>query len=432
MKLNLTDFLRKCQFPPMIALGLLPLPTLLLLQSAPDHLWTLFVLIPTCVLLCWLCMILPGKIRIPCALAGCAAFIALSFHLLPILESLSPSGARSVRIGQGALALFIPLLLCLLLLYSLRFSSWPREREIAFNWYAAGVLTHLFYLFVRAFPSKQVSNAASAADLSVTVAFVAFLLLVLLSMNRATMAAASLRRQRVPHSMRRRNVLITLSILSITLVVAGIEPLMRLLRRISAACLRVIRAILALIARFLETDRTPAMPGGNGGGSQGMPSLPYEEPSLFAKVMDLLVMIVASLLAAILVYLALRILLRGLRTLLANLRARLMRYLASASEDYIDEISDTRDAKMRSERSRLSKLRSRFAYVDESKLTPNARIRYRYARLLKKHPDWQQSRTARENLPHEAAILYEQARYSGTSLSPEAAEEFSGQIRHIP
>ena len=53
-----------------------------------------------------------------------------------------------------------------------------------------------------------------------------------------------------------------------------------------------------------------------------------------------------------------------------------------------------------------------------------------YARLLRKKPQWTSSSTARENLPENAAALYERARYSEHPISSEDADSFVREIRN--
>ena len=57
-------------------------------------------------------------------------------------------------------------------------------------------------------------------------------------------------------------------------------------------------------------------------------------------------------------------------------------------------------------------------------MSPGERIRDRYLRLLRKHPDWTAHTTARENIPEELATLYERARYSAHNPTEGEAEQF--------
>ena len=94
-----------------------------------------------------------------------------------------------------------------------------------------------------------------------------------------------------------------------------------------------------------------------------------------------------------------------------------------------DEITDTREGKEKKNLSQL--LKNSLTIVNESKLTPAQRIRYRYQRLLKKHSQWPGSSTARENLPGEMAPYYEKARYSQKTVSAEEAETFAEGIKDL-
>ena len=67
--------------------------------------------------------------------------------------------------------------------------------------------------------------------------------------------------------------------------------------------------------------------------------------------------------------------------------------------------------------------------VPESSMEPGERIRYRYRLLSKKHPEWREHNTARENLPDSPAQLYERARYSDHPITPEEAEQFKNETK---
>ena len=104
----------------------------------------------------------------------------------------------------------------------------------------------------------------------------------------------------------------------------------------------------------------------------------------------------------------------------------LERYGAAVSEDYIDEITDTRET------GDASRSRSRFG-ASKPKApkggTPGERVRYRYKLLLWKHPEWNRGATAREKLPPDAADIYERARYSPHPVTEEEAEAFQKSER---
>ena len=113
-----------------------------------------------------------------------------------------------------------------------------------------------------------------------------------------------------------------------------------------------------------------------------------------------------------------------LRKLIRRFLSGMSDYAANVSEDYIDEITDTRIALPKKKRNRVSA-------ADERAMTPAQRIRYRYQRLLYKHPNWDQGSTARENLPTEAAAVYEQARYSSHPVTQEDAALFISKTKRV-
>ena len=126
----------------------------------------------------------------------------------------------------------------------------------------------------------------------------------------------------------------------------------------------------------------------------------------------------------ILIGLALRVVWRNLKILYKRMMARLNEYMASSSEDYVDEISDTRDDADRERLAHRRRRRQLKKHVDESTLNPQQRIRYRYLLYWLKHPEWTPERTARENLNGDAAQLYERARYSSHEVTERDAEAF--------
>lgn len=429
MKLNTSGFLIKCQFPLIIALATAPLMTLVILSNAPSELPALTVLIPAYVLLTWLCMLLPGKIRIAAGALSCALLMLLGLRLLPSGPVVSAVDAYTLSLDQRVFLLIIPFLLCAELLYSLRFAAWPRDREIAFNWYAIGLGIHLLVQLI-SYVQRRVGSAAwECANPWLLLAFIAFMLLVLLSMNRVTMGGASLGRQRVPLSMRRKNTALTVSLLAASLIIAAIPSIARLIESLWHAFIRAVGAVMAFIAGLLAQDEAGAG-GGVGGSSMFPPVMSGEEPSLLAKLLEWIatLLVLAALIALAIFFM--RFLVQKLTELLRLLYARLRQYMSSASQDYVDEITDTREDGSQTQGTLLARLRRRMTFVNEKRLTPAERIRYRYRQLLKRHPDWHNSRTARENLPEDTASLYELARYSGRELNPQDAERFTGETRH--
>ena len=425
MRLNTADFFRKAQFPLLIALGILPLPVWILLHNAPDFLPALALLIPAALAAAWVCILLPGKVRLFGGFSCCAGLCVLSLRTLPILSSAVIAG-NALRVEPSLLCALVPLLLCTFLLYSLQFAAWPREREIAFNWYAACVIVHLIAQLMCRAARIQRTYAWDKVMPVLTACFVLFLMLTLLSMNRTTMQGASLGRQYIPPSMRRRNVAITLSLLLGALVIAGIPAIVRAFERLFMLLLGAAGAVMAFIARLLETDSAPGM-GGSGSGMGMMPPVEYTEPGLLAVILEKIAMAAALILAAVIVLFILYKTFRLIQTLIRRIAQHLSRYMAAASQDYVDEITNTREESGEASSSLLDRLK-RIVPIRERHLSPAERIRYRYRLLLRRHPDWPLSRTARESLTPEAAALYEAARYDGRQVTEEDAEQFKKDL----
>jgi hypothetical protein len=128
--------------------------------------------------------------------------------------------------------------------------------------------------------------------------------------------------------------------------------------------------------------------------------------------------------AGVVLYFALRRLLEMLKDGWRLLGKWLETASSTQHDDYIDEISDTRD-----DATVAVRKKRRDPILPPRNMTPNQKIRYRYKRLLIKHPEWKQYYTARENLPEEAAKLYERARYSTHPITGEEAEQFQSKTK---
>ena len=155
------------------------------------------------------------------------------------------------------------------------------------------------------------------------------------------------------------------------------------------------------------------------------------EPSAFAVLMEKIFMVLALIGLAVAILAALRIVWKKLRVLARKLWMLLNRYALAASEDYVDEVSDTRETGETVSSGRRSLFDNWFRQVNEEKLTPVERVRYRYRRLLRRHQEWQPGSTARENLPADSAVIYERARYSGADITPQEAETFAQQAKSM-
>lgn len=414
--LNWKDFPRKCQFPFLLACAVFPAAVVMVHSFAPSMLDKLWYFPAAYVLLAQLCLVLKGKIRLIAGIAGAAAQIVLGVRTLPLQESVG--------------TMLIPLLYAIVLLQGLRMGGWSRETEMHPTWLAIGLVLHIFGQIMvnvaRRTGDKPVYIACAPALMA---AFILFILLFLLSMNRGAMNGASMGRQRVPQRMKRRNTIFTVLLLCAALFFASLPEIVR---AVDTAWQWFLHAILAFI-RWLSQFMPQSSPGGSGNGGPGDLGGLGEagEPSLLAVIMEKIMLVIAVLaLAALTVFVAYK-LYRKLKLLLKYLAQRLSLFAQSSTEDFEDEITDTRDEGEQERTGMLESLLRRFQRVDERKLSPTERIRYRYLRLLLRHPEWRSSQTARETIPEEAAALYERARYSGEAASQSDAEDFASRIKAL-
>ena len=268
-----------------------------------------------------------------------------------------------------------------------------------------------------------------AAAPMLTAGFILFAGLAMLSINRVGMDQAAMGRQRITASMRRINVLLTVGLLALTLLISALPAIVRAVEQAWDLLLDLARRLLEWLSRLLPQS-SPT--GGILMESMDMSGLMEApgEPSLLAEILEKVAFAVAGIAGAVLVVLAARFLYRRLKKLAKLLRELMRRYAAASSEDYEDEITDTREEGRR-EQLPLRALRRRLNLRDDKSLPPAQRIRRRYARMRMHHAEWQDSRTARETLSTDAACLYERARYSEHPVTDEEAAEFAQRTRSV-
>ncbi len=414
MRLNTTDFLRKAQHPLLLGIASLPLSMLLTLSFARETFRWAWCFPAAYVLLSWICLLIPGKKRLVAGVASVIAVVALCVCLLPLREKLG--------------LLLMPLLYAVLLIITLPIGGWPYNRELQVGWHVAGVVTHLL-LQMLVNGSKMLDNGVyDPAQTPLLCSFLAYAVLVLLALNRASLNSASQSRRKVPLLMKRQNVFFTLVLLVIGVLLAAIPAIGSALDTAWDFILRGIAALISLLSLLM-----PKTSSGGGGGAGGAPdSLDFGEvapPSPFAVLMEKIIGVLALLIIVIALVLLLRVIWKKLKVGLRLLWARMMQYGAVASEDYEDEITSTRDEEGTEREGLLSRLR-RMRVADEKGGTPTERVRLRYKRL-KRHNEWSAASTARETLPGEAAALYERARYGGETLTEADAERFQENTKKV-
>lgn len=413
MKWNVTDFPRKCQIPLLFASALLPVALLLGVRDMPETpflgcAWFAFYVV-------WalLCLILPGKIRIPAGVLGCAAMIAAGVKWLPLSQSL--------------FTIVIPLLTVVLTAITLPVGGWDREEEIHPLLGGIGLAVHVAAQLFLIVADRKGELTYKPIEPALTACFILFALLALLTLSRNSMRTAAAMGKSAPKSMKQRNTVLAVVLLIVTVVISVLPAVAEAIKRFASTVMIFVMRIVGWLMALLAPETTST--GGSPTGDSGFGGLPMDDtaPSLLSQIIEKVVMVISLIAVGVLLCIALYILGKKLWKLLKILWKRFSEYAATTSEDYEDEISDTRD-----DDDRKSTLRRIFERrvnplkgIDERKLAPAARIRFYYLRTWLKHPDWDAGRTARENLPESAANLYERARYSRHEVSEADAEAFA-------
>ena len=409
MRLNWTDFGRKWQLPWLMAFGTLPVG-LICCANEMDGGWKgAAVLAAMYGVLATLCLPVRGRMRLAAGAVGAAALLGTGMAPLHMY-------------GHGS-AMLIPAMYAALLLLSLPIGGWERNRELPA---AAGAVGLVIYVAAQVLVNVDEQQIyPNEIRVLLALGFVGFAALMLLWMNRSSLNDAMNGRGAVPTAMRRKNVLMTMGMLAVVLAISAMPAMVRAVRRLWDALMMCIGTLLHWLGMLMAVEQTGG--GMEGGGMSGFPAAETAEPGWLAVIMQKVFTALAAILVAAAVVFALRVLWRKLKKLAALLAQLLREYVAVATEDYEDEVADTRED---GERSRAAGWRRpSMRRADERRMSPAERIRYRYRLLQARHAEWTTSSTARENLPDETASIYERARYSGQDVTAQDAERFAEQTR---
>ena len=413
MRLNTSDFLRKAQHPLLLGLGSLPLSMLLTLSFAPETFRFAWCFPAAYVLLSWACLVIPGKKRVAAGVISAILLVALCGLLLPLTQNFG--------------LILMPFMYVVLMFLTLPIGGWPYNQELQMGWHVGGAVTHVLLQMLVNGSQLMQNGVYTPAETPVLCSFLAYAVLVLLALNRASLDSASQSRRKVPLLMKRQNILFTMVLLVIGVLLAAIPAIGAALDTVWDFILRGIALVMEFLALFM-----PASSGGGGGAGGGMGDMGFGEaapPSDLALLLDKILTVLTVLIVVIALALLLRILWKKLKAGLKLLWARMMQYGSAASEDYEDEITSTRDEEGTEREGLLSRLRRRNV-GDEKGGTPTERVRMRYKKL-KRRNEWSAASTARETLPDEAAALYERARYGGETLTEEEAGRFREGTRRV-
>lgn len=405
-------WLRRCHFPLLALLSVSPAALLAL------HIWDPALILPAGVLYLMMmmmtagCSAFGGKKRLPAGLGCAAALLMLGCALLPVLE-------RPVL-------LLLPLACGVLLMAAVPFGQ-RRAGENSPVFYFFGLGVHIVVYAVM----KDILDGLAAGVNSMhilTILFAAYMLLLMLALNRISLDNASLGRHPVTRTMRVINVALTTAFLALALLLSFVPVLARWLHHGWLLLREGIRRAGLFLLNLLPQETGSAFGAPQAMMEMGMQAQEQPQPGMLSIVLEYvaLALTAAALIAGTAVLL--RKLFGALVRLVRYLAQRLKLYVSAATEDYIDEITDTREEGVQRE-SRMFLIRRRKARAEG--MTPGERIRVRYARLMDRKPQWIESSTARENLPGDAAALYERARYSEHEMTRRDEMDFDERVRKI-
>lgn len=409
MKLNFGLLRQRWHLPLMLAAGFLPLPILICARNTPDMPWTGLTIAAVYLLLAELCIILPGKRRMIVGIIGAAAICAAGVALLP---------------WRGMFVMFlIPLAYAALLLGGLMAEG--GIPSITFSCF--GLFCHVVAQFFQ-LVDRQVGRDMGAAVITVLrLAFLLYGFLVLFALNRSSLNEAAAKGSPAPGTVRRWNKLFTVAVGLITLIIACLPAIIRFFAKIWDMIILGIMYLWRLLLALIRDDNAAEMmsSGGGMGGIAGEAG----ETALIWKILEKIFMALAVAAFALLAWLVLKALWKKLKQLWAVAMERMRAFAQAASEDYHDEISDTREGGERTSLlRRFARKRDPLKGIDEKKLPPRERVRFYYLKSRLRHPDWENDRTARETLNGDGAETYEKARYSQHDLSESEAESFGRNL----
>ncbi|HPF86452.1 MAG TPA: hypothetical protein PK537_00190 [Candidatus Limiplasma sp.] len=395
----------------LIYLATLPLFLLPAAALIPGHIWIAGLLpVPALLLTAWAGRRTAAK-RVP----------TLLFSIL-----LMAAGCTALFIGIHPLAILLFLPCLFLMLIFMPAMARPAHQEWPASYLGFGIVVHIIAQFV-----KNMDVFAGAASI-VTWAFAVYLIACLFAFNRSVLMDNSPSTSK-PLLSFNRGLLVGFSLLAVLL--ANIKAVGTAIR---SAVLWIVQAIIRFILWFSALF---------GGGEEVMQSGETEsqsmellgetsEPSLFARIMEVVLAVIAVAAVALLLYFVGKHLYKLLKKLYHIILNQLQAYRQKISADYSDQSESLLDwSEMRkTARERIDRFRRRYLPTAWEKLTPAQRVRRVYAILLRKPEAPDPALTAQEMLKSGAlklsaddaaalAALYDQARYSDHPITDRQASE---------
>lgn len=409
--MNLTKklFLRKCQFPLAIALGFFPIPIVVNAGFVPELVSVCWIFPLIYAVMAIACMAVPGKIRVLVGFAGVGLLcVPAVFFPNPVMFW--------VALGEG-------LFYGIILLCSLTVAKWTETDELApgITWMGMGL--HLGAQLLIFICDIYDFHQMDGTEVWLLPTMLTYVLLAMLSMNRRGLYSASTGRQTVPTAMRRKNSLMVLALFAGAALLAALPAVGEFVKNMLATIGGLIMMLLLLLEPKSEKGE-PTQPSSSTAGDK----IDLGAEAVDNPIMETLFAILANAVMIAAIVIVVIFLWRKGRQWLPKLWKRFSKHLAASSEDYVDEITSTREfgvqEKHKEKGEKVSRLRQR-------SLPPRQQIRSRYRTVLQKHPEWAAGSTAREKLSDTAAPLYERARYSDHDITEEEAKKFREDTKKV-
>ena len=400
------EFLRKSQFPLAASLAIAPIPQLVYVIFGPNLVPFFWVLPLAYFLLSLLNFRVPGKFRM---LYGIAASLVLA-----------GVGAAAMLVVPSIFMLIAPIPYIVVMMLTLPMAGWGADKELPPFWLYCGFATHIFTYIIKFLLKAAWGVDWDAINPCLSITFFGMAILVMLSLTRVNLNNSANGRQKPSEFMQQKNLIFTAIFFVLAMLIALIPSIYE---AIEAFVSWLVNTIQKLIESIKIDNVINDMGDGTGTPPEQNEGVPFID-SLLTQLLDILFILVACVCCYLILRTLIPPLIRKLRDFFRKLRKGLTSYAASVSEDYIDEVTDLHDTVTKVKGPRLSS-------AEERSLPPQERIRYRYRRLLSKHPAWTRGSTARENLPELASPLYEKARYSNHPITEEDTDAFKANTRRV-
>lgn len=404
-----SEFFRKLQFFVILALGSYPVTACIIIFIDPKLLGYMWLFPVVYGALGLLSFALPGKLRLYLGMLGTVLF------LLPC-GLLMHSNARNIMLtfalGYSAL-----------LIWSVRIPGWDVTQELPVGW-LGGCFSVLLLGCLLSFYEARLASVA----LGIRISLFVFVFLAMLSLNRGSLILAAGGRRGFSTAMRHKNVLLTVGMFAIALAVALIPSVFHLIKLIIGLLGQLAEKVAdlfpeATLPEVTSSETTEAFSTGEGMDVlyEGLETHRTSQTTYFMMaVIALGVMIPVGGFA---MYKLIQAICTGVGRLITGIVAA----ANAQAEDFYDEITDTRDDAQSQHYRGETGAEKRPASA--GKMNPAQQIRHRYRQLSARNPDWKAHHTARENLPEEAAQLYERARYSKHPITRKDAESFKNKTK---